>query len=148
MISIGELDKEIKAKVEWIEKNNGDVLQKDWLQQAVMKDHDDVAGEDADFALCCMHYTVKARVEKHFRDIKENENTGADSQMNLPGYEHIQKRYIFERNGDRVAVPVQLMTLEEFKMKIGEHRKMGAGHYAHADELERYMEQLDLSATG
>ena len=112
-----------------------------------MEDHSDISGGDADFALCCMEFAIKNRVEKYFRSIKENENTGDDDQMNLPGYEHLQKRYIVEREGERVAVPIRQMTTEEFMTKIDEHRKMGAGHYAHADELERFMQQ-DLSAAG
>lgn len=133
------IDKEIKKKVAWLEAQNGKELHKGWLINAVIQDHADINGEDADFAICCARLTIRSRVESYFRKIKENEKDPTDEQMIFPGYKRLQKRYIVDRDTELVAVSILDMTDEEIRSKAEEHRKMGAGHYEHADELMRFL---------
>lgn len=141
MYSIGDLDKEIKAKVLWLEENNGRVLHKQWLINAVTGDHPQIVGDDADFALLCVRTTVTERVERLFREMKSDEMAAEpDAQMTLPGYKHLQRRYFVERDGERVGVLVWDVTDIELVAKAREHRAMGKAHFAHADEIDRFIE--------
>jgi len=135
---IQNVDKEITEKVDWLESHNGEVLHKDWLVNAVVADHADITGDDADFALCTARYAVLQRVERYFRKIKENENTQEDPQMLLPGYQKLQSRYLVERAQEQVAVSIWIMTDDEIDWKADQHRAMGKGHFEHANELLRF----------
>lgn len=139
MYTMAMIDEEVKDKVRWLEEQNGKELQKAWLVNAVIQDHADINGEDADFALCCSRSAVKSRVESYFRKIKENENDPTDEQMIFPGFRRLQKRYIVDRNTELVAISILDMTDDEIRNKAEEHRKMGAGHYEHADELIQFL---------
>lgn len=138
MYSLGMVDDEIKAKVAWLEENNGAVVEKEWLTNAVMSDHSDVTGDDADFAVCLARSAVADRVDRYFRSVKISTDIPDPAQDPLPGFKRVQKKYVFERDGKQVIVPVDDMTDEEIDAKADEHRAMGRGHFAHADELLRY----------
>lgn len=141
MYTVPKIDDEIAAKVVWLEQNNGDVLHKDWLINAVMADHKDISGEDADFALCTARFTVQVRVERYFRDIKENETAEKpDAQLTLPGYERLQRRYLVERGAEQVAVSPWQMTEAEIDSKAEQLRSFARGMFDHANELLRFKE--------
>lgn len=144
--TVRDLDIEIAKKVWWLEENNGHEIHKSWLIQAILEDHVDVHGEDSDFALCGAREMVRSRVERHFRTVKADDAGEAeDPQGILPGYEYLQKRYIVPRNGEQVMVRVGAMTREELMAKAEEHRRMGEGHYRHADEIERFCEEQKVA---
>lgn len=138
MYTMAMIDEEVKDKVRWLEEQNGKELHKGWLINAVIQDHADIKGEDADFAICCARLAIRSRVESYFRKIKENENDPTDEQMIFPGFKRLQKRYIVERD-ELVAVSVLDMTDAEIKAKAEEHRRMGAGHFEHANELMQFL---------
>lgn len=98
--------------------------------------------EDEDFAAWAQHQVVTRYVERVIRDVKHREDT-LDKQSVLPGFEHLQQEYCVVRpNGESAIVKTPRMEREDFSAKADQHRKMGDGHHAHADELIRYMEQL------
>lgn len=147
MYTIKDLDKEITdTKAGWAGANNG--VPKGWLVNAVMSKHANVTGDDSDFALCGSRYAVERRVEAHFREIKENEENPTNPQLILPGYEKLQKEYIVERNDEQVAISIWDMTDEEIDWKADQHRAMGRGHFAHADELIRFKESRKANGYG
>lgn len=56
----------------------------------------------------------------------------------LPGFEHIQRRYVIKRNGEDVAVHPNDMTDEEIDAREQLLRRRGRACFAHADELKRF----------
>lgn len=56
----------------------------------------------------------------------------------LKRWQHLQAYYLLERDGDKVAVPVNDMTDSELEQKARLYRTMAATCYAHADELDRF----------
>ena len=131
-----DLDNEIAAKVDGM---SDAIISKTELVMGILGDHDDISGEDADFALCAANEMVKSRVERYWRTLKAaDEDDEGSEQLLMEGFEHLQRRYILPRGDEAVAVPVRVMTDEELIAKADEHRRMGAGHFAHADELDRY----------
>ena len=119
---------------------------KEMLVAAVLQDHKEIHGTDSDFAMCCTHFTITKRVEADVRAIgKRDEETSLDQQLILPGYKRVQKEYIVEREEEARIIAVQHMTEDEVLKKARQHRAMGDGHYEHADELEKYLEDRRVS---
>lgn len=63
----------------------------------------------------------------------ENETVVEDA-----AFEHLQKAYVVERNGEEVIVPVNQLSDEEIEAKIAELKKIGNEALGHADELSYY----------
>jgi len=139
--TIPDLDNEITKKAEWLILNNGKTLHKGWLVNSVMADHDDIQGDDAEFARCLSIAHVTKRVEHYFRKAKADERNPADPQMVLPGYTVLQRMYIIERDDELVGVPVGDATNDELRGKEKQMRAMGDGLYKHADEIQRYIQE-------
>lgn len=137
MYSIKDIESELEQKVLWLEQNNGSVLSRDWLKNAVMSDHSDIHGEDADMAMCCMEMIVAQCAREYFRRFKSTPET--DPMMVFPGFEHLQIRYALKRDNDLVAVRVHDMTDDELKQKAIAYRAMGNACIAHANEIERFI---------
>ena len=131
-----DVELEIEKKVARLETRDSGRIEKDSLVDAVVSDH----AEDSDFAAFGVRFVVTKLVEAYFRNLKQQEQNGADEQLILPGYGHLQRRYFMGRNGKQEAVRVHSMTDEEFDWKAGQHRLMGRGHFDHADELIRFKE--------
>jgi len=113
-----------------------------WLVQRVLASHADPEGPDADLYLLCAHEHVTTTVRTALRRYrpKPNEEETKD-QWVLPGFERLQKAYLVERDGKSWVVPIVKMTRAEKEAKAAEYRRIGAGCYEHADELERYLQQ-------
>lgn len=140
MYTLKDLDNEIAEKVVWLEENNGAELHKDWLIQAVLKDHTAVHGDDSDMAICCMRDTVSNKVRAYFNKIKASADL--DPQMLLPGFKHLQKRYSIERKKQRVIVEIHNMTFDELTEKADEYYAMSKGAAEHGDEIIRYRDAI------
>lgn len=68
--SFAEVQREISAKIEWLIDNNGPVLHPDWITQAIVSDHPDVDGSDADFYRCCTTAQVRNEVRQQINKLK------------------------------------------------------------------------------
>jgi hypothetical protein len=88
---------------------------------------------------------VGAYIAKVYGDADDDEQKRLQSV--LPGFEHIQRRYIVKRNGEDVAVHPADMTKVERVARIQLLRRRGRTCFAHADELERFDALLESSAT-
>lgn len=137
MYLISDIDSEIAKKADELVTNGQ--LPKVWLVQAVMKNHAQIVGKDADMAICCMNDTVSRRVNKYFSTIKASEEE--KPQMPLPGFERLQRRYVINRNEEQTIVSVYDMTDAELEGKAKEMDSMAEGCYAHADELRRFKDE-------
>jgi len=110
-----------------------------WIVQSVISLHPDVHGEDRDFYVLCGREHARYAVRKVLRNLKMEEDD-ADPSLLLPGFEHLCKRYLVERGGDQVIIPIDQLTSTELEAKAEEYRRMGHGCFKHADELIRYKE--------
>lgn len=137
MYSFAEVQREIAAKIEWLKDNNGPVLHPDWITQAVMADHADVDGKDADFHLCCSRAQVRNEVRQQLNKFKPQETPTA-TQLVLEGFERLQHYYLVPRDGEQVAVRIDELSDEEIDAKAEEQETMGRACFQHADELRRY----------
>ena len=139
--TLGDLGREISDKIDAYGAESG--IEKSELIAEVMAEHAEIEGDDSEFALVCSQEAVRIHVEKAFNRIKKQESE-PDAQGNLPGFEHVQQRYIVENDaGGRTAINVNAMTPEQLSAKCNQLRSMGKGLLAHADELERYSRSTD-----
>lgn len=97
-------------------------------------------GEDADFWLHCGYSDCRREVTRCINRRAGDRPETDTGQLTLPGYDHLHAYYVVERDGEDVGVPVQDMTPPELEAKVRHYRKMGAACFAHADEIERFME--------
>jgi len=138
-MSIAEVEKEIEN---FIDKKTEEkiAINVPWIVQGVLMLWEKPNCKHEEQYLVCAEFAVRNLTT---RIIRKEKVSGAHTteQLALPGYEYLQKRYDIERNGDQYVVPIFSMTKEECKQKIKELRKMGAGCFFHADELERFMNE-------
>jgi len=138
--TLGDLNREIASKIDAYGAESG--IEKQELISEVMSEHSEIEGEDSEFALVCSQEAVRVHVEKAFNRIKQKETADDDAQGKLPGFEHIQQRYIVEdADGKRIAINVNAMSADQLSGKCKQLLSMGHGLLAHADELQRYAEE-------
>lgn len=135
MYSLNDLKTEISAKINWLRENNGPELHPSWIAKAVMDDHSDVTGQDAEFHTCCSYALVRKEVTQQ---INKCEVDPTVSQLTLEGFDHLQHYYVVKRGEERLAVRVDNLTDEELDEKAGEYDTMGRACMDHADEIRRY----------
>jgi hypothetical protein len=87
---------------------------------------------------------VGAYIAKAFGDNDADEKKKME--LVLPGFEHVQRRYIVTRNGEDVAVQTTDMTKAERVARVQLLRRRGKTCLAHADELERFDTLLTSAA--
>jgi len=114
-----------------------------WLVQTMVSRHSRLEGEDLDCALLCMNEHFRDSVGSTLRKMRPHPE---DEQAFLPGVSRIQKRYLIERDGEDYVVATPNLTAPELRRKATEYRRMGAGCFAHADELERLAADRDAAA--
>ena len=56
---------------------------------------------------------------------------------------HLQTHYIVVRDGEEVIVPIKLLTRAELENLAAERLRLGAAKRQHADELRRYVEEME-----
>ena len=136
MYSMRDLTTEIEQVLEEMKGNS--VWNPQWVTQAIINKHDDIDGSDKDFYTIIGRAQVYEQVRKRIGRYKLKPELKPDRQLVLRGFERLQERYVFEVDGESVAIRVQDMTSEQRRAKAAELRAMGAGCYQHADELDRY----------
>lgn len=136
MYSQSELIEEIKAVIDALEDHQPAVAS--WIVQGIVSAHGDIQGTDKDFYVLCAFGHVRTAVREVFRRYRVAPDEEPDPQLIMPGFERLQKRYLVERDGDQIAVPIEQLTDQEIDEKIAELERMAAGCKCHAEELRRY----------
>lgn len=93
------------------------------------------------------HYTykgVRQDVGRYLSKRYGDNDKPEEKQHALPGFEHLQRHYIIKRGDEEVPVYFEQITDEEFRAKAKMLRRRGAACFAHADEIERF---IDLRKT-
>lgn len=137
MYSFTDLQREIAAKIEWLRDNNGPTLHPDWITQAVMADHPDISGPDADFYACGARVSIRKEVREQINKLEAPESK-LNRQLTLEGFERLQQYYVVKRDNEQVAVRIDHLTDAEIDAKADEYEAMGRSLLQHSDELRRY----------
>ena len=121
-----------------------------WITTAICSEHeaglaaDD--GEDIEFWRYGGQTTCREMVRRCINRRAGEKPEPQETQFILPGFEHLQTYYVVKREGEDLGVSVFDLTAMEIKEKANVYRKMGAGCFAHADELLRFLAQRAASA--
>lgn len=113
---------------------------KSWLINSVLKDHQDIEGDDKYIAILCMRETITTCVEVFIRKFKKQSDKSESKQLVLPGFTHLQRQYVFLRDGESIIDSIDNMSYEECLNKRLELENMRDGLNIHIDEWSRYIE--------
>lgn len=133
-----DLEQEVCAKVAALREEGVETMHPDWIAQAIITDHSDIHGEDADFYLCCSRRDVRAEVRRQLNRMKPAPEPESDNQLTLEGFERLQEYYLVTRDREQLAVRIDLLTDAELEEKALELEAMATGCREHAAELRRY----------
>lgn len=113
----------------------GVIVRVEWLTTEIIAGKDRVEGDDLPFYTVCAYKHVTDVVK---RCIGKYEPKATPTEDPLPGFEHMQKAYPVERDGDRVLVPVDQLSDAEIEARADEYMTMAKGCIAHAKELRAF----------
>jgi len=118
-----------------------------WLTQQIIDNHRAIDGADAEWYTLRGYESVTAAVRHVMNQQKQKEDEEEDeTQGYLPGFKRIQRAYTIKRNGDRVWVPTEQMTVSEKRAKGDEKMRMSEGNREHAEELYRLADMEEEAA--
>lgn len=117
----------------------GIILRAEWVTAEILGQKEEPDCEDADFYLICARNHVAEIVKKCIGKYRPKAVT--DTQIILPGFEHMQSGYLVEREGVRVLVPTDMLTDAELLARAEEYDAMALGCRAHAKEIRDFVER-------
>lgn len=152
MISQNQLETEIAEMTKEALVANGVVVKK-WLVQRVLNGWSPPGGSDAARWLLCGNGHIKATVQRVVSSyaLAVKDGGGDETQLILPGLDHVRAAYLVARDGQQCLVRTDLITDDELLARATELEAMGAGCYAHAREIRRYIaerRQQSVPGTG
>jgi hypothetical protein len=118
--------------------DSGIAVRVDWFTQEILTLKCEIEGDDTDFYVACAVGFIKDTVKRCIGDYKPKASSVADAQMVMDGFDHMQKAYTVDREGETVLVPVQHLTSVEIEGRAAELEAMAKGCIAHARELRAY----------
>lgn len=127
----------------------GQIVNPDWIAHAIVAAHplpDGFEGEDAEFTEICRWQHTRDVVRQTVNRFKEYAKAANDSQLVMPGWEHLQRGYLVTRDKEQQLVPVTALSDHEFESKAQEYEHMGRGCFAHAQEIRRYIRMRKSAA--
>jgi hypothetical protein len=159
--SINDITSEIKAII-LKGMDSGRVMSTPWIITAVLAKHpilyhpDEIGTHKCDsaFAELARHHFTAEQVRRTVRLFKKPDSDIAL----LPGYSHLQRGYLTTRESvveedmsddaepELIICPIEKMSTEQLRQKATEYRSYGAGCYAHADEIDRYIVERERAA--
>lgn len=141
MYATSDLTAEIEAL---IEAGDYEELSPDMIVTAIVGKKEPPDGADRDYYLLCANgYTreLVRKVANRYKSDNAEDHEKVAPQLILPGFKRLQTKYLVERRGQAVIVPVDHLSAEEIEAKAAIYESMGAGCLQHAEELRRYAEE-------
>jgi len=139
MYSLNQLHAEIGAKIVQLMRENAATLSPVWITQALMADHPDVQGVDADFHLCCSRMAVRKEATQQINRIANVPDNPRPAQLILDGFDHLQQYYVIGGKEGK-GIRIDLLSDGQLLKKADEYAAMGNTCFAHAAEIRRYVE--------
>lgn len=124
----------------------GVIIRVDWFTTEILAMKDKIEGDDADFYIACGVDSIKDIVKRCIGDYKPKAELVTDAQIVMDGFDHMQKAYTVNRDGEQVLVPVDMLTAEEIEARARELEAMAKGCVAHARELRAYAAERAVAA--
>jgi hypothetical protein len=118
--------------------DSGVVTRVDWLSTEYLESKGDVSGGDLEFYRTCALAHVSEVIKKVVGKY-DSKPARAETEVLLPGFEHLQRAYTIKRDGVHLLVPVDQLRPEELLTRAAEYDDMAKGCRAHARELREYV---------
>ena len=140
------LRRKIRAIIEKALENDRDVVAA-WVAHQVIREHQNIDGDDKDFWLTVGSREIRSAVQKAVSAYKIKPDADEpDAQLLMPGFRHLQRAYLVGRQGEQTVVRIERMADHELVAKAGELHVMAAGCVEHASEITRYLANRRASA--
>jgi hypothetical protein len=127
---------------------SGDLPVAKWIAHDICTSHLSALhedGEHTEYWRYCGYHTTREMVRVCVSKRSGKEELATGDQGLLPGFEHVRQKYLVPRGGLEVSVSVYAMTHAEIMAKVAFYRDMGAGCFAHAEELVRFLSTRNSS---
>lgn len=124
--------------------NSGLIVRVEWLTTEILAMKSNIEGEDADFYIACGVDFIKDTVKRVVGDYRPKASAVTDAQIVMDGFDHMQRAYTVEREGETVLVPVYLLSEAEIEGRAVELEAMAKGCIAHARELRAFQRARGL----
>lgn len=138
MRSKTDVTREIRSMVQ-DRIGSGSVVRVDWFTTEILAMKGQIEGEDADFYIACGADFIKDTVKRCIGEYKPKTDSVFTAQIVMDGFDHLQKAYTLERDGEQVLVPVDMLTDTEVEARALELEAMARGCISHAKELRGYL---------
>lgn len=116
----------------------GVITRVEWLTAEYIETKPEVSGSDVPFyrtcALAHVNEVMKRCVGKY--DAKPSK---VESQLILPGFDHLQRAYTVRRDDAIHLVPIDMVSDDELLTRAVEYDDMAKGCRAHAREIREYV---------
>lgn len=116
----------------------GEVVNMHWAATEILNTYSGIEGPDSDFYRITARHYVADQVKRSIKRFEPNTEK-ADSQLVLDGFEHLQKAYPVEHNGERQLVPVDMIPDDILIQRAEEYERMAEGVIAHASEIREFV---------
>ena len=111
----------------------------EWIVQELLNSQGEILGDGVPFYLFCArehtYRAVKRSVDKYESEIERD----SEDQLTLKGFEHLQRAYTMDREGERVLVPIDLIPSYELLQRAVEYEAQAVAMTAHAKELRDFV---------
>lgn len=118
--------------------SGGITIRVEWFTQEILHKKDRIEGDDADFYVACAVDFIKDTVKRCIGEYAPRAATITDKQIVMDGFDHLQKAYTIQRDGEQLLVPVQFLSDAELEARAAEYEAMARGCIAHAKEIRAY----------
>ena len=116
----------------------GQEVQMPWAVHELIQSQGTIEGGGVPFyRLCAQEHAY--RVIKKVVDKYENKLAEDDKQMDLEGFDCLQKAYTFDRDGERVLVPIDLISSVELLQRAEEYDRQSVTMARHAEQLRLFV---------
>ena len=138
-----QLTREINGVLDRLEEQKHRLVA-DWVTVEICDKHAEglATNEHREFWHFCGYSTTRDEVRRCINVRRGDKPESSSSRQHwLPGFVHLQPYYLVERDGKEVGIPTPELEDDELLAKATLYRSMAAGCNAHANEIDRYVEE-------
>lgn len=126
----------ISEKILYFLKRNAAKISPSVVTDAVMSDHADVTGVDADFVLVMARSSTRREVT---RQLNMSGNVVQARQLSLKGFNGLQQYYVIERKDELAHIRLVDCKKEELLEKARQYEALGKANIRHARLIRKYV---------
>lgn len=129
----------ISEKILFFLRKNAAKISPAIVTDAVMSDHADVTGADADFALVMARSSIRREVT---RQLNMSGNVVQAQQLSLNGFRGLQQYYVIEKENELAHIRLADCKKDELLEKARQYELLGKANIRHARLIRKYVKSF------